>query len=1602
MATIAPFRPVPIMDTFSRATTTTAGAERWGVTDSGAGWRSTKTTNFNISYDVNNDLGEGTIGVTAGSAYNSAWMSLDSAGLGVQETAESLQLMKFSSSTPFPLTDFGPILSREDSQNFYFATIQGNIAEIAIGAYISGTRWELNRRSFTFAKDTWYWVRFQRDSSGLNFKIWKKGVVEPSSWTLTSNLWDASNPPGAGTPGIFYRGMSDTYTVHVDSFYFYTKEADTDAEAGKPVTESFNHSTHRGWGRTDTGQTWEGHFGDDPKVLTKVGYSTGGFGYFSLTNTGSYYGWVGPSTAGAIETEAIWECNAASSGNKVHLYFGLHGSFTGSSGFVQGTGYALRVHTTDNTIQIVKKTSATGGWTQIATATLPFTTAADTRYEIKFQKSGSTLRGNCWVAADAEPSSWQVTATDTDITSGGQLFFSCTQDSDATRLINLNRIQYRGLTTLPGGTEDTTPTTVGAFTLSSIADTSVSYNLDYTDDSNNNNSAVVKYRKSTDSAWTTAAAPTRTTGTTPKKFSGTISGLTSGVTYFIQITITDSDEVSGTNPLTLSFTTTNNQSSIGTLTATAVGTNTASFLLTYINDANVNATASLQKRIFSNNVPIFVHDFYTMSPTADLQGQVGTSSADTFLKHTPSTSANVMIAPYSGRAYMSTFGTDNTNTTAIYYSSATGQAQLRLNTEIYFPTYDMGGLGFVFRLDPVANTYYYTNITGADGVYTFNIYKMVAGVPTLLSSSKQVQIDLETFYELELVMADASGDNLKILYLDGVELCRTSDNSITTPHRFGMRFTSAKATPSVYGDLPFMYGFTAYGQTSSGSWDAVVGMTPWLAGTGPFPEQTHRYFTYNATTLSLDTHYEFRATLADSNGVVGDTTTTTTITTHGNKSYLIEGASIEKKTYPTSAVITVSYFGDSDQDSSLTVQYRLTNEQIWTTVPSAFIITNRLAKTFQTTLSGLRPSSTYEILVTLVDPDGIEEGRDYQDSTTVTTKTIERTIDDPTKKYLWKIYDNVTGKYVTTWHDAGAPKFTFQENSGVSDLSVRLPRPVSSLNADTNSVQQQNIVDVWVVDQFEGGLGPNLLEDEDFSLGGWSFTEIPNVFFYHSTQGVDGGKCIKIVEGSNVQHEALSEAIYVDPLYGVKTNAPATYNNRRDFRDRTFVMTVYAKAQIGRVVLGVYEYGDDGSGGENQLAFSDVVAETVGPLWQKLQISYRVTNKDTQYLRMSVKNDGAGTFWIDKASIRTKEQLLYSGHIESIKRVINDQTEYIDVEVLGESAVLSDDYIEFLQFVEIPQQRDRLYSAESTTTSKVFEVYASGTEAEKTRYGATDPSNMMKYAIDLAQQQNPKCRLYYTEASIRNTGIADAQYTFREKPIRAIFDQIRELAPSGWHYFIMPDGCVHFRGPQHARSHIIRVGVEAIDYEATHTIRNLKNYIYFKGRQDVDFSEVDGYGSIYAIAFDQESIDRYGKRMLYTQDASIVDPKTAEVYAEGRLAELNQPEDRINCTIVDEKAIYDNFLGFRGYNIESFLPGDYVYILNPKADPNYTYWDQAKWDSSLWDYKTAETLLVGSVPIKSITYADTTVELDLSQRPPTVSSEFTTLSRTLQQNSSEK
>lgn len=300
-----------------------------------------------------------------------------------------------------------------------------------------------------------------------------------------------------------------------------------------------------------------------------------------------------------------------------------------------------------------------------------------------------------------------------------------------------------------------------------------------------------------------------------------------------------------------------------------------------------------------------------------------------------------------------------------------------------------------------------------------------------------------------------------------------------------------------------------------------------------------------------------------------------------------------------------------------------------------------------------------------------------------------------------------------------------------------------------------------------------------------------------------------------------------------------------------------------------------------------------------------------------------------------------------------------------------------------------------TSVRALFEqVEDARTDKDRREYSQpSDPGQMLRDLIDEARTIDDVFAIYYDESSIRNTDY-DAQYTFRDTQLRNCIDKVRELCPANWHWFVDAGGKLHLRGPQHTVTHVITVGREALSYKNDKTIKNVKNIVILKGRQDEDSSEPDGGGSIAVEVRDELSIAEYGARYLFLRDANIKDLDTARVVAQGRLEENNKVEEHGSVEVLDEKEILQVTGPMRGYNVEAFQPGDFVQVIPGDATSisSRYYWNRALYNQTSWESGDASFLDDG-VPIKKVTYNGDTVTLELSERLPSATSDFQKLVR---------
>jgi hypothetical protein len=1517
-----PLGPVTVVDTFSRSVT-----DGWGTADTGQDWYGTGAA----AYDVTGS--DATISVSPNTNGTTAYIDMSNHGLPNQTTGEILTFVKVTSSSSSPITDYGPVLMRSASNTFYVASINLNTDKISIDMYANGSRSTLGVKTKSLAKDTWYWIRFRHDGM-LRVRMWASGTAEPTSWDLSSNFPTDPNKPTAGDIGFFRKGYASSYTIRLSNFYFYTRE---DEYPPFPIYDLFERTTTSGWGVNGAeGHVWEGHMSANPTGYLRheqgsVTDSGDGYATLTLAAADERVAFLGPAYTGNQEAFSHFEVTASGAGQSYRL--GIKGNMTQSLGETYGTGYYAQADIGSNTLKIYERNTAGANGVLLHTsAALGFTFTANTQYWMRIQIVGTTINARVWPNGSGEPITWTNTVVDSTITSGG-LWIEFAQTGSTSTSYRTYQI---GLQT-PTPTS-TTHTVIGAFSTAGTTDTGTTIRLAYTQDTNNNNSATVQYKKSTSNTWISAGTATDIAGV---RFEKAFTGLDPGGTYNFKFTVTDPDTVLGTNPATFNHTLTFNGTTAGLLTVTGVTATTVSLKGTYSADNDNDGTLLLEHRVAGYEQQVVNDDFTAGAGTilSDHLPQIG----NTWLKHAVGSTAGIEsdLYIYNGRIH----GNAQLSTSkALWYNTAVppqSEYDVEMDLVVGGHNADVGVCG---RIDTAADTYYLFRYEHLSKCWA--LVRSVTGTRVYLNQYF-VELGLGEVYNIRLVIKDA----YKACYVDGVEVFRSTDNTITAAGRAGVRFaTMIETTPTnhLVGD-----NFKTTYRNNGGAWTNAG--TTWTKDSG------NKWFTRTVSSLTSDVIYEFRTTWQDADGVYGNSPQAVTAQTLGQA---VQMTSIGASSQPTSSIIDVFYNFDTNNDSSLAVQYRSTMNHLWTTVPTTNVSVDRGAKKFSTIITSLQPSTTYQVKAIISDPNGIIEGTPSQLMGVFTTMGYAPEAQKQGKHYLWKVY-SPEGAYLTTWYEAGEPEFAWHENGGVSDLAVTLPRKLTDLNHPNNDIRHQNRVDVWCLDPSSDGFGPNLELDPEFTLDAWTLGANANTINLDARAiGPDGSPALYIREMT------APFDVFTTRSNPISITKQPIYGGKEVVYPLPLVIKSIARGLGGRAVMYAEAYDIN----DNKIDQSNDFAETVGTDWQVLRFEYLPPVK-ASYIRVALENSAKGEYWFDKVSVRAKENLIYRGRIEAFTATVDQSGESVEIQVLGLVSLLSDDYIDFMQFVQVQPQGDA--------------------NAGRPNLGPADPSDMLKQVIDQARRQNPYFDLYYTSDSIRNTGTI-TQYTFRDQQLRACFDKIRALCPSGWHYFVEPDGKVNLRGAEHATTHVLRIGVEVMNFSLEDSIRNLKNYIHVKGRQDEDESEPDGFGSIHYITFDQASIDQYGKRLLFIRDSNITDPETAEIVGEGRLVEYNRAEKRAQCNVPDDKSIYYVGGALRGYNIEEFHPGDNIQILDPIAGPRNVYWDQMIWDVNSWDSDNLFAPLPDAVPIKTVQFHGTYALLELSERQPSSVGDYGRLYRWLQ------
>lgn len=170
------------------------------------------------------------------------------------------------------------------------------------------------------------------------------------------------------------------------------------------VVDTFTRTTANGWGNADSGQAWTTASGSASDYAVGSG--------------------AGSHTMTSVDVSRRCSINALSA--DWDLYVSIASSTLATGGFQSGglmaravdgnSLYLARVEfTTTQTVVLTLRKRLRGVETQLATYTTSLTHVAGTFYRLRFAGAGTSLRARAWLASGLEPTEWQATATDTDL-----------------------------------------------------------------------------------------------------------------------------------------------------------------------------------------------------------------------------------------------------------------------------------------------------------------------------------------------------------------------------------------------------------------------------------------------------------------------------------------------------------------------------------------------------------------------------------------------------------------------------------------------------------------------------------------------------------------------------------------------------------------------------------------------------------------------------------------------------------------------------------------------------------------------------------------------------------------------------------------------------------------------------------------------------------------------------------------------------------------------------------------------------------------------------------------------------------------------------------
>lgn len=297
------------------------------------------------------------------------------------------------------LLDVGTVLRITNNQNSSHKLPPGDIDLLIKGyeEFINQRRWESSFNGVPYGP---YRVGFVEDAASVQDRLDTSDSVLQSSITSTATSMNVTS-----RDGVFWTRTGSDYPFDLSM----GGERITATAATGVVADDFSDTQVDTWATADAGGTWTntgGVAGNFDK--------TGGRGTHTLTTTNAQrLSTLTPVAIGISDTIVDLQASALATG--ASLCGGLVARYTDASNFYMAR---LEFTTAQAAILSVRKMVA-GVETQLGTFTLAALHAATTDFRIRFDLSGTTLRARAWPTGMPEPAVWQVSVTDSALSSGG-------------------------------------------------------------------------------------------------------------------------------------------------------------------------------------------------------------------------------------------------------------------------------------------------------------------------------------------------------------------------------------------------------------------------------------------------------------------------------------------------------------------------------------------------------------------------------------------------------------------------------------------------------------------------------------------------------------------------------------------------------------------------------------------------------------------------------------------------------------------------------------------------------------------------------------------------------------------------------------------------------------------------------------------------------------------------------------------------------------------------------------------------------------------------------------------------------------------------------